>query len=137
MVCAAEKPPEDSPWSFSGAVYTYFPHDDVNFVQPTVMADRDWLHLEARYNYEDLHTVSLWGGYNFGGEGTVTWEVAPMLGVVYGDTTGIAPGYRASLTWWKLQLYRDGEYLFDTSDSSDSFFYSWSEASFSAPEWLR
>jgi hypothetical protein len=28
-----------------------------------------------------------------------------MLGGVFGDTTGIAPGYKGSLNWWKLELY--------------------------------
>ena len=46
-----------------------------------------------------------------------------MLGGVFGNTTGIAPGYKGSLSWWKLELYSEGEYVFDTGDSSDSFFY--------------
>ena len=128
---------EGGGWEYAASAYTYFLHDSRNFVQPTLAADRDWLHLEARYNYEDLHTVSAWGGWNFGGEGKVEWAVTPMLGLVYGDTTGIAPGYKGSLSWWKLDLYSEGEYVFDTAESSDSFFYNWSEVSFSAPEWLR
>ena len=50
-----------------------------------------------------------------------------MLGGVFGNTTGIAPGYKGSLSWWKLELYSEGEYVFDTGDSSESFFYNWSE----------
>ena len=37
-----------------------------------------------------------------------------MIGGVFGDTTGIAPGYKGSLSWWKLELYSEGEYVFDT-----------------------
>src|SRR5262245_32864269 len=52
-------------WVFSVSIYTYLAPNDQNYVQPTITADRDWLHLEARYNYEDLVTGSLWVGYNW------------------------------------------------------------------------
>jgi hypothetical protein len=52
---------------------TYIVPDSENCVQPTVAADRDWLHVEARFNYEDRDTGSVWLGYNF----TVGEEVTP------------------------------------------------------------
>ena len=60
-----------------------------------------------------------------------------MLGGVFGDTTGVAPGYQGSLSWWKLELYSEGEYVFDTHDSSESFFYNWSELTLAPVDWLR
>ncbi|HWT79462.1 MAG TPA: hypothetical protein VN648_11745, partial [Candidatus Methylomirabilis sp.] len=53
-------PPEQAAtdWSFSASAYTYFVPDSRDYVQPTVTADRRWLHLEARYNYENLETAS-------------------------------------------------------------------------------
>ena len=45
-------------WSFSATVYTYLVPDSRDYAQPTVTADRGWLHLEARYNYEALETGS-------------------------------------------------------------------------------
>ena len=98
-------------WSFSASVYTYLVPDSRDYVQPTITADRGWLHLEARYNYEDLDTGSAWVGYNFSGGEKLAWEFTPMLGGVFGDTTGIAPGYKGSLSWWKLELYSEGEYV--------------------------
>src|SRR5262245_19504180 len=90
---------EDEGWMFSASAYTYFvPHDD-DYIQPTFTVDHDWLHLEARYNYEDLDTASLWGGYNLSGGEEIAWEITPMLGVVFGDTDGLAPGYKGSLGW--------------------------------------
>ena len=131
-------PPEDEPaWEFSVSGYTYFVPDDSDYVQPTFTADRDWLHLEARYNYEALDTGSAWVGYNFSGGETLTWELTPMLGAVFGATDGIAPGYKGSLGWKKLELYSEGEYVFDTGDSADSFFYNWSELTLSPVEWFR
>jgi hypothetical protein len=47
-------------------------------------------------------------GYNFSGGETVTWELTPMVGGVFGDTTGVAPGYKGSLSWKKLEFYSEG-----------------------------
>ena len=124
-------------WSFSVSAYTYFVPDDRTYVQPTVMADRGWLHLEARYNYEGLDTGSAWVGYNFSGGEKLPWEITPMIGGVFGEATGVAPGYKGSLGWWKLELYSEGEYVFDTGHSSDSFFYNWSELTLSPVDWFR
>jgi len=124
-------------WTFSASLYTYLVPDDQEYLQPTFTADRGWLHLEARYNYEALETGSAWVGYNFGGGEKLSWEFTPMLGGVFRDTTGVAPGYRGSLSWWKLELSSEGEYVFDAGDQSDNFFYTWSELSLAPVDWFR
>lgn len=125
-----------SEWMFTGSVYFYQVVDDTNYAQPTITADRDWLHLEARYNYEDLDTGSLWVGYNVSGGETLSWEVTPMLGGVFGQTDAVAPGYKGSVGWRALEFYSEGEYAF-TSDESDRFFYNWSELTVSPLPWWR
>jgi hypothetical protein len=123
-------------WTFSASVYFYFVADDRDFVQPTVSADRQWLHLEARYNYEDFEIGSAWLGYNFSFGEKVPLALTPKLGVVFGATTGIAPGFNATLGWRKVALYSEGEHVFDSEDEENSFFYSWSELTLSATERL-
>jgi len=131
--------PEPGPkaWSFSASVSGNLVPGDRDYAQPTLTADRDWLHLEARWNYEALDTGSAWIGYNFSAGDKLTLDFTPMLGGVFGDTTGIAPGYEFTLGWWKLELYSEGEYVFDTGDSSDNFFYTWSELSLAPVDWFR
>ncbi|HNQ89060.1 MAG TPA: hypothetical protein PKM73_10635 [Verrucomicrobiota bacterium] len=131
------EPGGGSDWSFSVSAYSYFVPAEREYVQPTFSADRGWLHLEARYNYEDLETGSAWVGYNLGGGETLEWELTPMLGGVFGNTTGIAPGCKGSLSWRKLELYSEGQYVFDTDDSSGSFFYNWSELTMAPTDWFR
>jgi len=128
---------DEKTWSFSASAYTYIVPDSREYVQPTFTADRGWLHLEARYNYENLDTGSVWIGYNFSGGEKLAWELTPMLGGVFGETTGVAPGYKGSLSWWKLELYSEGEYVFDTGNSSESFFYNWSELTLAPLDWFR
>jgi hypothetical protein len=60
-----------------------------------------------------------------------------MVGGVFGATNGVAPGYAASLRWRALDLYSEGEYVFDAGDLSESFFFSWSEASIIPVNWFR
>ncbi len=144
-LCAQEDPSappriqaETGPiWSVGASLYSYHVPGDDDYLQPTVMLDRDWLHFEARYNYEDLDTASLWLGWNLAFGDEVAVEITPMLGGVFGETDGLAPGYRGSIGWWRLELASEGEYLFDADDSSDSFFYTWSELTISPADWLR
>lgn len=121
--------PASAAWSLSGSMFVYVLPDERDYVQPTLTADSEWLHLEVRYNYEDLETASVWMGYNLAGGSRIEWELTPMLGGVFGGTNGIAPGVRGSLAWWKLDFYSEGEYVFDAGSSDDSYFYNWSELS--------
>ena len=134
---AAITEPDDEAWSFSASASTYIVPDFREYVQPTFTADRGWLHLEGRYNYENLETGSIWLGYNFGGGEKLEWEFTPMLGGVFGETSGVAPGYKFSLTYWKIEFSSEGEWVFDLGNSDDSFFYNWSELSMSPVDWFR
>jgi len=124
-------------WTFDVSANTYILPDERNYVQPTIAADRRWLHLDLRVNYEDLDTASIRFGYNFSGGDTVEWAVTPVLGGVFGRTDGVAPGYTGSLSWRRLELYSEGEYLFDAGDSAGSFFYNWSELTLGPADWFR
>jgi len=59
---------------------------------------------------------SLWAGYNFSAGQKLVLNITPMLGGVFGRTTGIAPGCEASLTYQKFQLSISSEYVFDTRE---------------------
>jgi hypothetical protein len=124
-------------WDFSLNLAGYLVPNDRSYASPTFSADRERLHLEARYNYEDQETGSLWAGYNLSVGNKLELEATPMFGAVFGNTTGIAPGYELSLTYKKLALTSDGEYVFDTKNSDDSFLYSWNELVYSPTDWLH
>ena len=106
-------------------------------MQPTLSADRGWLHLEGRFNYEDLDTGSAWFGCNVSVGETVTLEFTPMIGAVFGNTNGIAPGYKGSLGWKMIQLYSESEFVIDTGRAANSFLYTWSEFEVAPVDWCR
>ena len=123
-------------WELSAAAYTYFLPRDDNYLQPTVTADRGKLHLEGRFNYEAKRTASAWIGWNYEVGERVTFKVTPMVGGVFGDTNGIAPGYRTSLSWNWLELSSEGEYVFASASRDDWFFYTWSEVGLYPFDWF-
>jgi hypothetical protein len=125
------------PWSFSLSTYGYIVPHDRSYASPTFTADHGWLHLEARYNYENQETGSLWIGYNLSVGDKLVLEATPMIGGVFGNTTGIAPGYGVSLTYKRFELSTQGEYVFDTKDRTGSFFYVWNELTYSPLGWFR
>jgi hypothetical protein len=128
--------PPAKEWSFYASVFGYVIPRGRSYVAPVVSADRRSLHIETRYNYESLETGSFWLGRNFSGGSKMTLELTPMIGGVFGKSNGVAPGYLASLGYRRLSLDSQGEYLFDR-ERSKSFFYNWSEISYSPAEWFR
>ena len=132
LECDTEE--NETKWEFSASTLTYLAQHARDYANPNFTADRDWLHLEARYNYEALKTGSFWLGRNFETGHTLKFEVTPMLGGVFGDITGVAPGYQIKVTYNKnqreiIELSTEGEYFFDAGTRSGDFFYSWSEFS--------
>jgi hypothetical protein len=148
---AMAQPPVDSPettaprveeavasrWSWTVSVFTYLLPDEDNYGQPTVSLDRDWLHVEGRLNYEDLSTGSVWAGYNVSVGDAVTFEITPMMGAIFGDTTGLGVGYKGSVAWRSVDVSSETEFVFDTESSADNFLYTWSELGWTPVSWLR
>jgi len=126
-----------NPWAYNLTVDGYIAPDSTSYVNPVFSANRDWLHLEARYNTENLHTGSLWAGYNFSAGKKLVLEVTPMIGGLFGRTNGIAPGCEASLSYKKVEFSIENEYVFDTTHKSGNFYYAWMEARYSLTNWLR
>lgn len=126
-------------WEFSLESYTYLAQHARDYSNPNFTAIyNDWLHLEARYNYEALKTGSVWVGRKFTTGKTLEIDVTPMLGGVFGDITGVAPGYLIEATYKEtIELSTQGEYFFDAGNSSGNFFYSWSEFSAWATDWFK
>ncbi|MFZ0313941.1 MAG: hypothetical protein WAL85_14635 [Candidatus Korobacteraceae bacterium] len=132
---AADK---SNPWEYSLTVDGYIVPNGTSYASPIFTADNNW-HFEARYNDEDLYTGSLWFGYNFnfGKKKKLKVDLTPMLGGVMGRTTGIAPGLETTLTYKKIEFYAASEYVFDTTKSSGSFFYSWPQLTYSPVKWFH
>jgi hypothetical protein len=127
--------PDINKWDFSLAGNIYLLPDDTYF-NPVFSAGHNHLHLEARYNYEDLRTASVFGGYHFSTGVRVELNATPILGVVFGNTNGLAPGLLLDVYYRKINLHSESEYLIDFEENNDSFIYTWSELTIALKEWL-
>lgn len=135
ITSAQEVKSADKPiWNFSAETNFYFFADDFIFL-PVVKGDRDWLHIEARYNYENMETFSAWVGYNFSGGENWEYSLTPMMAAVVGLSNGLAPGIEFELTHKKWELYSESEYLFDFNNQNGNFFYSWADLAYSPKDW--
>jgi hypothetical protein len=134
---ALAEPAEKAEWEFSLSTSTYLVLHGRDYANPNFTADRDWLHFEARYNYEALKTGSVWLGCNFSFGEKLVFEATPMLGGVFGDITGISPGYNLSLSYESIELSTQGEYFVDANNHEGNFFYTWTELSIAPVSWLR
>jgi hypothetical protein len=127
----------ENQWEYAFSTSTYLVLHGRDYANPNFLADRDWLHIELRYNYEALKTGSIWLGYNFSFGDKLVLEATPMLGGVFGDSTGIAPGYTLSLSYKWVELFTQGEYFIDAATRDGNFFYTWTELSIAPVEWFR
>jgi hypothetical protein len=137
-------PPQPAPMpappaapAVEAVVYGFVVPDQDNFVIGDAWVDVRGLHIEARYNYEGLHSGSIFLGANASAGDTIAMSATAMVGGVFGDTHGIAPGFRVTVTWWKLDLSTEEELVIEPRNLENSFFYSWSELGFWPWDWLR
>jgi hypothetical protein len=134
---AAPGAPEEPAWEWGPSILLYLVPGEPAYLQPTLTVDRGALHLEGRYNYEARDTGSAWVGWNLSFGEELKLGLTPMVGGVFGQMRGIAPGLTLTLEWGPVALWSQSEYVFDLGDTSQSFFYVWTELSVTGPDWLR
>jgi hypothetical protein len=123
-------------WTGGASLATYFFPDDDDVLQPTAFGDRGALHLEVRYNYEDVRSTSVFGGWNLEFGSTVKLMLTPMAGFVAGQTDGGIAGVKVNLAWRRLEAYTEGEFVVP-GDGQNRFLYNWSEFSVWTTDWLQ
>ena len=114
-------------WNFSAWAELFILPGENDIFNPTFYARTNKLHLEARYNYEDINTVSLLGGRRFKFGKGVKFVVVPMAGLVFGNTNGVAPGLELEVMYKKFDFYSESEHVFDFKNNENNFFYMYSE----------
>jgi hypothetical protein len=114
-------------WSYSASGYYYFVPDDKNTITIIGTADHRKLHLEARYNYEDRNTGSVFAGYRLEAGNKLQFEIVPIAGVAFGNTNGLVPGLEFTMTYKKFDFYSETEYVLDFAGKENNFFYVWGE----------
>jgi hypothetical protein len=137
VTTAALAAEDEGAWEFGITAYPTIVRGGENYTSAIAVADRGALHLEARYSYESVGARSAFVGWTFSGGETLTWELTPLLGGAWGDTRAFVPAAEASVAWGRFDFYVEAEYVRDSGERDDSYFYAWSELGFRPAEWLR
>ena len=127
----------EAKWSFSTSGYYYFLPDDDNSLTLIGSADHKALHFEARYNYEDRETGSVFAGWRFDAGNEFKFGATPMMGIAFGNTNGFLPALELDATYEVFSFYSESEYIIDFAGKENNFFYTWSELAVSPFNFLR
>ena len=137
LATAPSSKADASGWAYSATGMYYSFRNQEDFTLAVATADQGRLHIEARYNYEAIDSGSLFVGWKFSGGEKITWELTPIIGAVFGQKEGVAPGFEASIGYGIVDFYTETEYVRDLEARQDSFTYSWNELGITPFEWLR
>lgn len=84
-------------------------------------------YAELRYNYEEVNTLSFFGGKTFSPGGEKRYGLTPLAGFSVGDFTGVSAGLNIDAEWDKTFLASQSQYSMATKQGADNFFFNWSE----------
>ena len=127
----------DPAWEIGLTAYPTFVRNGDNYTSGVATADHGPLHFEARYNYESVGARSAFVGWTFSGGAETTWQLTPLLGCAWGTTQAFTPGFEATVTHQRVALYIEAEYVHDSHESSNNYFYAWSQLGVQTAEWLQ
>jgi hypothetical protein len=96
---------------------------------------QNW-YAEARYNYEDIHTFSLYIGHAFSGGKDFSWSFTPMVGGMAGKLEGGSFGLNSACSFKKFNFASQAQYSISAATRYDNFFYNWSELCYQPLDWI-
>ena len=116
-----------SQWNFSAWAEMFIIPGEEDFFNPTFYARHKSLHLEARYNYEDRNTASLWAGHQFKFGKGVKFVSGAHGFRCFWKYKWTCSRSEIEITYKKFDFYSESEYVFDFSSGKIISFYNYSE----------
>ncbi len=129
--------PELSAQSKLGVEYYHYLNQSEGAAVPLVnfTTGRHW-RGEVRYNYEDVHTLSLFAGRTIKGGEKLAYKFAPMIGYSFGRFKGMSLAANTDLEWKKIYFSSQTQYTRSTKGDGYHFFFNWSEAGYEVCEYF-
>jgi hypothetical protein len=91
---------------------------------------------EARYNYDELKTFSIYAGRTFSNKGEFYYSATPVIGGLMGAMNGGSLGVNFDLGYKKLFFTSQSQYSFSMEERRNQFFFNWSELAYQALPWF-
>ena len=91
---------------------------------------------EARYNYEDVNTFSLYVGKTFSNDNKLHFAITPMVGGVVGKYRGISSALNAVVEFDNLFFSTQTQHTIAFHEKNADFLFSWSEFGYQPWKWF-
>ncbi len=123
--------------TFSVEQYSFLGGGQTSLLAPVAhyQTSKKW-YAEARYNYEDVRTFSLYAGKVFSGKDNLSWSVTPMIGAIAGKMNGGSFGLNSAFSYGKFNFSSESQYSVSAATRQDNFFYNWSELWYEPFDWV-
>jgi len=118
--------------------YQYMGEEKLVTLVPVIhiQAPKNW-YSEARYNYEEDKTFSLYVGKNFAKEKKkFSYSIIPMLGGMMGKYKGGSAGLNVNFEYKKFFMSSQPQFTFFSERKDKSYFFQWSEVGYELKPWL-
>jgi hypothetical protein len=117
--------------------YHYLEGNTYTFVPVVHVQTANNLYAEARYNYEEQKTFSVYLGKTFPkATKHLSYSFTPMVGGMLGQFKGGSAGLTMSLEYKKFFLSSQPQYTVFSGERSRSYFFQWSEVGYELTPWL-
>ena len=93
-------------------------------------------YAEARYNYDELNTFSLYAGRTFSGERNLAYSITPMIGGMAGRSRGGSFALNTEFDFRGFNFSSQSQYSINADNRIYNYFFSWSELSYQPLQWL-
>lgn len=116
--------------------YSYVNNSEAISIVPmaTFESTRNW-YMEARFNYEEKNSFSLYFGKTFTYQKKMFISVTPIAGAVVGQYKGGSVGVNVDIDYRKLFYSMQSQYTFSINRANEDFLFAWSEIAYQPFKW--
>jgi hypothetical protein len=114
----------------------YFDEDKSFAMGPIAHVEYKSLYVEARYNYEEKRTVSIYVGRTFTHDAEFSYSFTPLFGGVIGIFNGWSAGLNIDADYKNFYLSAQSQYTFSNDEEINNFYFSWSELGYQPLKWF-
>ncbi|MEJ7767598.1 MAG: hypothetical protein WKF89_07285, partial [Chitinophagaceae bacterium] len=116
--------------------YCFVRNDSYTFMPIVHFRNKNNWYAEARYNYEDTQTFSLFLGKTYSKNAGLTYSITPLVGASVGNFQAVSVGLNLDMGLNNFYFSSQSQYSFSTSVYEHSFLYNWSEIGFQPLPWF-
>jgi hypothetical protein len=94
------------------------------------------VYTEMRYNYEELETASVYLGKSFSKDGELSYDITPMIGMVFGNFNGGSIAVNTEAAYKKAFISMQTQYTVSSDAKENNFIFNWTELAYQPLQWF-